>query len=610
MLVTITCNVTREEDGTNHPAGMVIGESALVGDAPHESTFVVSSPGVILAVHRMHYRQIAIQGAKLRHFDDPRHATIIADLPLLAPLNEKQLERIAKAVVMRTYMPGESIVQPEDVALGLFVVKSGQVTCWVASAADTHETSTRRSSLSITPSKFVTASAKPPPFSPVNEAEASDSSPSNVSLKPMFVTGTESIGRSRTIRSSSMSSTSSFGAEVSVQSLSSLDYDENSVRLRVLGPGDQFGESSLLYNKPSGITVVASGEGMTECAVIPGEIFWDVVGENEERGGGEPKMRRRCSLNAVLELVSDAYHRRLMSRNPLLGHLSNGQLDVLLQGMQIESFGRNAEILPRKDASDEGAVYIITQGYVKIFVGKEEHELEQKEEEEDVDDKIAANRSSCRTSALPRYVSENLDSRSFVGSFIGSIASSRGTICGNGDDNDSNGASALVSGSAVMLKGECFGEETLLSDSLPLMHVRYRALCGVSCMKLPKRLLRQAHALETLTSVAERGGSQEILEIDGSLSDISEAGGDSGKDGASLHAPLSPETRRKMWKRNASKKLRSKRLAQSRKRGQVVLQSSRDLKIDRLIWGGSKVVKKKGCCKGQRACAPTRSFEQ
>ena len=92
MLVTITCNVTREEDGTNHPAGMVIGESALVGDAPHESTFVVSSPGVILAVHRMHYRQIAIQGAKLRHFDDPRHATIIADLPLLAPLNEKQLE--------------------------------------------------------------------------------------------------------------------------------------------------------------------------------------------------------------------------------------------------------------------------------------------------------------------------------------------------------------------------------------------------------------------------------------------------------------------------------------------------------------------------------------
>ena len=483
MLVTITCGVIREEDASRHPAGLVIGESALVDDAAHESTFIVASSGVILAIHRMHYRQIAIQGAKLRHFDDPKHATLIADLPLLAPLNDEQLERIAKTVMMRRYMPGEQIVKPGDVASGLFVVKSGQVTCWVVSAASTLAASTRRSSLS--------AKAPPPPIISEN---ASVDGRGNGAVFETSIRNARSIRSVTSLRTSSLSDASSVGGDVTLLSLNSLEYDEKKVRLRVLGPGDQFGESSLAQH----------AVGHHSCC----EWRWNnrvrddsgrrVLGCRRRllgrRRGVFPQDAPSGSLSAILELVSYTYHRRIMRKNPLLSHLGNGQLDVLLQSMEIETFLSGSEIFPRKETSDEGSIYLITQGYVKIFVGEEEmgekEDIEKKEEKKDEkeenvkEDYYKDDKEKSRASALPRYISETagLDSHSFVGSFIGSIATSSAL-----DEGGGKAPSEVFAGSAVMLKGECFGEETVLSDQpFPLMHIRYRAMCRVSCVKLPR----------------------------------------------------------------------------------------------------------------------------
>ena len=83
---------------------------------------------------------------------------------------------------------------------------------------------------------------------------------------------------------------------------------------------------------------------------------------------------------------------------------------------------------------------------------------------------------------------------------------------------------------------------------------------------------------------------------------VDEATGDSG--GETPATPLSPETKRKMWKRQASKKLRSSQKRISRTRGKVVVQSTRDLKIDRLIWGGSKIIDGKAAGKGNALVRP------
>lgn len=106
--------------------GDSFGEKALLYNCPRAATVTAASAAKLWALDRVTFRHM------IAHTSAEKLAAIVTALravPLLEPLTDLQLNRIAEAVKVSEYKDGDVIIKKGDQGDEFFMVKSGRVVC-------------------------------------------------------------------------------------------------------------------------------------------------------------------------------------------------------------------------------------------------------------------------------------------------------------------------------------------------------------------------------------------------------------------------------------------------------------------------------------------------
>jgi len=102
------------------------GELALLYNSPRAATVICKQEGVCYALERRTFRNLVMS-----HNVQSKHglSSYLSQVPVLANVNEEDLEVLAQASEVVTYTDGEYIIQIGAEAEALFLVLSGEVVC-------------------------------------------------------------------------------------------------------------------------------------------------------------------------------------------------------------------------------------------------------------------------------------------------------------------------------------------------------------------------------------------------------------------------------------------------------------------------------------------------
>ena len=394
----------------------------------------------MLAVHRLHYQMAAFSvgqmtkkttkrsdgdgdGDGAEHRVDAGHgagaepddeSSALLNIPLFAPLTDKQREVVRAAMTVKTFSPGERIIAAGEISPGLFIIEHGEVALRLPKALSR-------------------------------------------------VGGNKGGGASNGASSAATPSGSGNGSS-SVQRVGDdRDYEE----VEWLGPGDNFGEAALLSGgrQIMGVDAVASKDSLqgVRCLMLTGQKFVDIVTWSH---GDIP----------ILDLIKHVHLVRLLSRNPIFAKLSSDQITQLAKNVELRPYGSgDTIIIGGRPVSEAGGLFIVTQGVVKLVPDLEAgmddfdfaHELEEDEAEEAVRNESGAGGNAGEQIIMPQQHPLFQHMATSADENLAGLV--KGPDLGPDDyDGDADGGQTgkgfgeADQDYAVLLVGDTFGEDAVL----------------------------------------------------------------------------------------------------------------------------------------------------
>ena len=127
-----------DEDGISNVVnqlarGDYFGELALLSDAPRNATCKATIPTVVLTLSRVDFDQLVRERFAMRDKlgDSIAKAESLRRIPLFEEMDGFQIQHIASELRDRTYMPGEIIIQQDEIGEHFYVIKSGKVRIFI-----------------------------------------------------------------------------------------------------------------------------------------------------------------------------------------------------------------------------------------------------------------------------------------------------------------------------------------------------------------------------------------------------------------------------------------------------------------------------------------------
>jgi CRP-like cAMP-binding protein len=113
--------------------GDYFGELALLSDAPRNATCKATIPTVVLTLSRVDFDQLVRERFAMRDKlgDSIAKAESLRRIPLFEEMDGFQIQHIASELRDRTYMPGEIIIQQDEIGEHFYVIKSGKVRIFI-----------------------------------------------------------------------------------------------------------------------------------------------------------------------------------------------------------------------------------------------------------------------------------------------------------------------------------------------------------------------------------------------------------------------------------------------------------------------------------------------
>ena len=466
--------------------GSAMAEHAILMNSPHEDTVIVNKAGLLLAVHRLQYQMAAMTtGQKARvekhmQFKHDNNSNIITHendilgdshglvhIPLFAPLTAKQLNLIYKAMERRTFTPGQKIIGAAEPSPGLFIVIDGEV------------------------------ALRTPKALYHNDDEKQQNNDRTENIEEMF-------------------------------------NDSAHMEVEWLGQGDYFSEGSLLSGgkQPMGVDAVASSHQVVQCLVLTGEKFIEILGGAKEEGV------------PILDLIKHVHLVRLLNRNPLFSKLDEDQISKLAKNFELKKYGAGDPIIEAgRPVVETGGMFIVTQGLVKLVPSFNEdlydyydllYEDNESEDELEIielnkgDDDLTTIRpqsiKDTKRSILMNQSNDVVNGSSFYGfnpNLIGKTRSrsrsgSRGgskisspkknnfaSLSEDNNNNNNNNNKKKDNDYAVLLSGDSFGEDAILTDDINDEIVQVAsvfAMGGVTCGFLTREVLEDLNVLDLIIS--------------------------------------------------------------------------------------------------------------
>ncbi|KAK4047166.1 hypothetical protein OIV83_005618 [Microbotryomycetes sp. JL201] len=112
-----------EKKVATYGPGGSFGELALMYNAPRAATVVATSRSVLWALDRVTFRSILIEHTSRKR---KMYETFLAEVPILASLNDRERSKIADALEEKVYEEGENVVVEGEVGKNFYIIENGQ----------------------------------------------------------------------------------------------------------------------------------------------------------------------------------------------------------------------------------------------------------------------------------------------------------------------------------------------------------------------------------------------------------------------------------------------------------------------------------------------------